>query len=71
MLHLSTMAPKANPVNITCGNYCCAAPERNFSFLEVSNRLNDILLSTLGGTGSHSYGRPRDAFQALVSTFEP
>jgi hypothetical protein len=37
---------------------------------DVGFRLNDILLSALGGGDSSLYGKPRDAFKALVSGVE-
>lgn len=42
--------------------------EGNRSPLDVGVRLNDILLSALARSKSASYGRPREAFKALVDS---
>ena len=38
----------------------------DMSLFEVGFRLNDLLLSTLGGGVRGEYGKPREAFQAMV-----
>jgi hypothetical protein len=51
-----------------CATYWLA--DRELSPREVSARLNDILLSALAVSKSAAYGRPREAFKALVSSVE-
>lgn len=45
--------------------------EGDLSPHEVSGRLNGMLLSALARSKKDGYGRPRDAFKALVSSAGP
>ena len=44
--------------------------EGDVSPFDVGFRLNDIMLSALGGGHSSLYGKPRDAFKALAGGVE-
>ena len=41
--------------------------EGEMTLTEVGDRLNDTLLSALAASGSHGYGKPREAFRVLAS----
>ena len=45
--------------------------EGELTLPEVGRRLNDTLLSALAAGGSHGYGKPREAFRALVAGAGP
>jgi hypothetical protein len=50
---------------VRCAGFCMSDGELTLS--EVGDRLNDTLLSALAAGGSHGYGKPREAFRALMS----
>ncbi len=50
---------------VRCAEVCMS--EGELTLPEVGDRLNDTLLSALAAGGSHGYGKPREAFRALMS----
>ena len=50
---------------VRCAEVCMSDGE--LTLPEVGDRLKDTLLSALAAGGSHEYGKPREAFRALVS----
>jgi hypothetical protein len=44
--------------------------DEDISPFEIGIRLNDILLSALGSSKSHPYGKPKEAFKALGTSYD-
>ncbi len=40
------------------------------SLYDVGFKLNDVLLSALGSSKSHPYGKPKEAFKALGTSYD-